>query len=497
MGLEPDNPMTPTPAAPDAKSQSTADRDRRNERAARRRSSKLLNNKNRPQRNAGMRFKLTLFWRTFLLLGVLMLFSILAWLQAFRALEVEPQAQRNTQQVASLVNLARASLTHTDPIARLALINTLADQENLLIKVRERTDRSTPLHPGTFSAKLQADLMSRLGTGTELAATVNEQPGIWISMPIGADHYWLDIASTQGASPHQRTWMVWFSLALVLTLLGAGIMARLINRPLQELSFAASRVRDGDFDASHLDESVKTSEVREVNIGFNRMTAKLAKVEQDRALMLAGISHDLRTPLARLRLETEMSVSDLSARQHMASDIEQLDAIIDKFLDYARPDQIRLVPVDFNGVAQACAYAVQSQTDIRLVLRLDDDIWVDGDEVELKRVLTNLIENARRYGKSPEQGIALVTLAAKVRGDTVQVTLHDQGTGVGADVLPRLTQPFFRGNAARTAATGAGLGLSIVERIVQRLGGSLTLSNRPEGGLSAYMQFKKSSQRNN
>jgi two-component system osmolarity sensor histidine kinase EnvZ len=101
-------------------------------------------------------------------------------------------------------------------------------------------------------------------------------------------------------------------------------------------------VREGDFDASQLDEQAVTSEIREVNIGFNRMAQKLAKLEQDRAVMLAGISHDLRTPLARLRLETEMSVNDDVAREHMVADIVQLDATIDKFLDYARPDHVAL-----------------------------------------------------------------------------------------------------------------------------------------------------------
>ena len=118
-------------------------------------------------------------------------------------------------------------------------------------------------------------------------------------------------------------------------------IARLINRPLQQLSFAASRIRDGDLD-SRLDENTLTSEIREVNRGFNRMARELARVEEDRAVMLAGISHDLRTPLARLRLETEMSVADEEAKRNMALDIDQLDAIIDKFMDYARPGETQL-----------------------------------------------------------------------------------------------------------------------------------------------------------
>jgi two-component system osmolarity sensor histidine kinase EnvZ len=159
-----------------------------------------------------------------------------------------------------------------------------------------------------------------------------------------------------------RTWLIWLITAAGLSLAGAALIARLINRPLKQLSFAASRVRDGDFDASRLDEKAVTSEIREVNIGFNRMAQQLAKIEQDRAVMLAGISHDLRTPLARLRLETEMSVADVDAREHMAADIDQLDAIIDKFLDYARPDHAELKPVSLRDVVEACVYAVRTTT---------------------------------------------------------------------------------------------------------------------------------------
>ncbi len=119
------------------------------------------------------------------------------------------------------------------------------------------------------------------------------------------------------------------------------VIARLINRPLRDLSFAASRIREGDLD-SRLDENTLTSEIREVNRGFNRMARELAKVEEDRAVMLAGIRHDLRTPLARLRLETEMSVSNDEAKRNMALDIDQLDAIIDKFMDYARPGETEM-----------------------------------------------------------------------------------------------------------------------------------------------------------
>lgn len=288
------------------------------------------------------------------------------------------------------------------------------------------------------------------------------------------------------------TWLIWLLTAAVLSLAGAALMARLINRPLKQLSFAASRMRDGDFDASLLDETAATSEIREVNIGFNRMAEQLSKVEQDRVIMLAGISHDLRTPLARLRLETEMSVADEDARAHMAADISQLDAIIDKFLDYARPDPAQLATVSLNAVVEAAIYAVADYDDLRITVSMPDNLEVLADEVELLRVISNLIENARRYGKTPETGIAKVDIAARVRDQWVLFKIRDHGMGVSNETLPKLTRPFFRGDAARTAATGAGLGLAIVEKTIQRMGGIFGLANTASGGLAAHIKLRRS-----
>ena len=271
----------------------------------------------------------------------------------------------------------------------------------------------------------------------------------------------------------------------------AAAIARLINRPLKQLSYAANRVREGDFDASQLDEEAVTSEIREVNIGFNRMAQKLAKLEQDRAVMLAGISHDLRTPLARLRLETEMSVADEVAREHMVADIVQLDATIDKFLDYARPDHVTLTPVNLHGVISSCVYAVQDHRELQITMSVPEDLNVLADEVELARIISNLLENARRYGKTPDAGVTQVDIAAKGREEWVLIKVRDHGTGVPPEQLANLTKPFFRGDSARTAAAGAGLGLSIVDKTVQRMGGIFALANSASGGLVAHVQLQR------
>jgi two-component system, OmpR family, osmolarity sensor histidine kinase EnvZ len=437
------------------------------------------------------RVGLSLFWRTFFLLSLLLIGSIVAWLQTFRALEFEPRAIQTAQQIASLVNLSRAALEYSDAIARVSLVKTLAEREGMRIMPRKTTDQHTAFDSASMDEDVARELMSRLGRGTVLAASVNGEPGLWVGFTIGEDAYWLLMDRARFSRVGGRTWLIWLITAAGLSLAGAALIARLINRPLKQLSFAAIRVRDGDFDASRLDEKAVTSEIREVNIGFNRMAQQLAKIEQDRAVMLAGISHDLRTPLARLRLETEMSVADRDARDHMAADIDQLDAIIDKFLDYARPDHTQLRRVSLNDVIQACVYAVQDQGDMRINVELPRSVNVLADEVELARVISNLLENARRYGKSPETGIAVVDIAAKTRNDWVLLKVRDHGPGVAPEALPNLMKPFFRGDAARTAATGAGLGLAIVDKTVQRMGGVFALANTSSGGLAAHIKLQR------
>jgi two-component system osmolarity sensor histidine kinase EnvZ len=221
------------------------------------------------------------------------------------------------------------------------------------------------------------------------------------------------------------------------------------------------------------------------------MARELARVEEDRAVMLAGISHDLRTPLARLRLETEMSVSDEEAKRFMAADIDQLDAIIDKFMDYARPGETQLEPVLVGQLIDKEAAAFRDPAQIRITSRVAIDLKVMADETELGRVFLNLFENARRYGRGTYTGVAEVQVSYVRTGPWVIITVRDNGPGVAPEKLAQLTVPFFRGDAARTAATGAGLGLAIVDKAMQRMGGSVELTNAPDGGLMVHVRLRR------
>lgn len=490
-------------------------------------------------------FQISLFWRTFVLLVMLILASSVVWFFSFRTLESESRAILSARQISSAVNLTRSSLVHADAIYRTALIKNISEQEGLHIRPREVEDKVIPYELDQYRKLLQTELQRRLGSETVISDSVNNTPGLWVSFAIQGDKYWLQTEIERIEQVNSQAWLYWVAITIGISLFGAAIIAGLLNRPLKHLSIAVNHVRLGNFGKVTLHENMLTTEIQDLNRGFNQMTAQLSKVETDRTVMLAGISHDLRTPLARLRLETELSVSDSDARSEMSQDIEQINSILGKFLDYARPHVVELQDIFLANVVSATANAVNNSAkvsmDIVVSYHVPEDMQVMADSVELSRVLNNLLENARRYGKStiypanmqnhalalPDINsdnasdeawsptrmfdepveIAQVHMDAHIDGDWVVLSIKDNGNGVAPDVLNQLNVPFFRANEARTNTTGTGLGLAIVEKAVQGMHGKVKLSNwgvqakdddsrldkvnKPEGGFMVEIRLKR------
>ena len=162
------------------------------------------------------------------MLALLLVGSTVAWLQTFRALEYEPRAILAAQQVASLVNLSRAALIHSDAIARVSLIKTLADQEALRILPREPGDRWDPFTQNDLDQRISDELARRLGPGTVVASRVNGTEGLWVGFLIERDSYWLQVDRSRVSPLGSKTWMIWLVVAAALSLTGAAIIARLI-----------------------------------------------------------------------------------------------------------------------------------------------------------------------------------------------------------------------------------------------------------------------------
>ena len=219
------------------------------------------------------------------------------------------------------------------------------------------------------------------------------------------------------------------------------------------------------------------------------MVDDLRQVESDRAVILAGISHDLRTPLARMQLEVEMANLSDEAREGIQSDIGQMDDIIGQFLDYAKPTETSsFTDVDLSALLNDLAREAMRVSDVRLTAAIADGAHVMGNPTDLRRVLNNLIENARRYGKTPGAEFTDIDIACQLKGSgaarRVIIDVQDHGTGVPSEKIEQMLKPFTRLDTARGQANGAGLGLAIVDRVLLRHGAELQVRNRTGGGLA-------------
>ena len=437
--------------------------------------------------------KLNLFWRTFILLVVLLGGGTLAWLQTYRILELAPQNRAVAAQVAELLRVNATLLDLLPEENEKQVFKVLGNSQNVRFKTALSEDVIRPFKPqDAFGVALASAIALALDRPMILAESVNGIHGIWVRIHVQQNDIWLTLRDLRQSEPSDQTWLFWIGIAGIFSLAGAAAIAQLLNRPLTQIVDATASVQSGQFHQAQLDENVLIHEVSIVNRRFNEMTAKLAKVEADRTLMLAGISHDLRTPLARIRLELELSVTDPLARELIAQDIEQLNHIIDKFLDYARPLQKTLIAVPIAPlIEQACqAFAHDPQLQLNLKMPPVPGPMAIVDAVELKRILSNLIENAARYGRFPEDTMSVVDVTLTLEDDWIVLTVRDHGPGVEASTLSRLTEPFYRGDTARSQANGSGLGLAIVDKTLKRMKGNIEFSNHPEGGLVATLKIR-------
>ena len=433
------------------------------------------------------RLKSGLFWRTFLLLGTLTTVSMITWIGMISVIQREPQAQQISAQIISVVTITHAALTHSAPELRRELLFDLVSNEGIRIFSLEEDDRIEPPPDNYLMPEIEALVKAKLGKDTRFSARVNGVAGFWVSFKIDDDEYWLmlDRERLRGLTGFQ--WLGWASLVSLLSLLGAAIISSLINLPLSRLTAAARDIAKGKQPAPLPEKG--PIEIIEANRSFNQMVDDLKQVESDRAVILAGISHDLRTPLARMQLEVEMANLSDEAREGIQSDIGQMDAIIGQFLDYAKPTEASsFTEVDLSGLLADMVREAMRLPDVKIHAEIAEGAHAMGNPTDLRRVLNNLIENARRYGKTPGSDVTEIDIACHVRtshgAKKVIIEVQDHGTGVPAEKIEQLMKPFTRLDTARGQANGAGLGLAIVDRVLLRHGAELQVRNREGGGLA-------------
>ncbi len=421
----------------------------------------------------------TLLWRSFLLISLLMVISAAAWFQILRSYEREPRVRQLAQMVVSVVNLTHAALLSAEPDKRRELLSELSEREGIRVYPADPGDKLAPSPDVPFAHMLHAEVRRRLGEDTRFASGLGEQRGFFISFHIDDDEYWVMLPRERVERPFPWQWLGWTVLALLLSLVGAWLIVSRINRPLKALAAAASDIGKGKTPAP-LPES-GPAEIETLARSFNQMSQNLARLDADRALILAGVSHDLRTPLSRLRLSTEMSTSEDKAE--MIEDIAQMDSIIGQFLDFARDESAEpLEPTDLAALAREVVEH-QERLGHALQSKLEPVPQRPLRRLGMKRLISNLVDNALAYGEKE------ICVATRSEGGKLILEVLDRGPGIPQDEAERLKQPFTRLEQARSGSGGSGLGLAIVDRIARHHGGSLELLAREGGGLIARVSL--------
>lgn len=364
----------------------------------------------------------------------------------------------------------------------------LAQREGLNILPKEPSDRVEPLEGDRLNDLILENVRSSLGKDTMLARRINGMPGLWVSFKIDEDEYWLRCERSSNPPRLGTNWIFWFGgMLFVCTLFTVLLTNRLID-PLSRLSSYARQLGRGILpEPLPLD---GPREIREVNESFNVMVSDLKRLQSDRELLLAGVSHDLRTPITRLRLEVELAPISEETRNAMCSDLDQMESIVKQFMAYVRQGETELSVVDISSTLREviAANRLSTQPDVTLKVSIDDNLEVRANPTDLARAIQNMIVNAGKYGRSTDGRLNLTIVLRHLKKKSLaELIVSDDGKGLPANDLERVLRPFERGDTARGNASGTGLGLSIVTRVAKAGGGSVRLVQNIPNGLSVQM----------
>ena len=326
-------------------------------------------------------------------------------------------------------------------------------------------------------SRFREELEERLNETVTVRLEDSRQPVLWVSAP-SFEGRWLRVPMEFFRDYDRYLLLGWGVTVPLLAIIGGLLIARGLNLPLRRLARVALKVGRGEA-VPVLDTTIGPEEIQTVNTAFNRMASDLQQAQRDRALLLAGVSHDLRTPLTRLRLSAEF-MQDEELAKGIIEDIEDMDAILDQFISFIR-DGADEQP-DFENLNALIHEVAGKYPAEQIRFALADLPRLMLKRLTVKRMLANLIGNALKYGASP------VDIRTAVSDNVVVLSVRDHGKGVREEDIPLLLQPFSRGEKARTLS-GSGLGLAIVKRIVDMHHGEIRLANHEHGGLLVEIRF--------
>jgi two-component system, OmpR family, osmolarity sensor histidine kinase EnvZ len=429
----------------------------------------------------------SLFWRSALLIGSLLVVSQIVLTVVFYVFVQRPRIDFAQDLTLVYLDNVRAALTALPPVAREKFLNDVDPDSDL------RVTRETPKSDANTIARqplvriFVRELQERLPPGER--AIVQETPtsALWVSLLVGGEPYWIVVRLGKLRVDNNAALALPLSISLFLAALGGVLTHRSLNRPIAELQNAANAIGRGERAPQLATDG--PNEVAALSHAFNRMAHDLDSMDADRRLMLAGVSHDLRTPVTRLRLSLEVNGDQLDAqiRDRMLANLRELDSSLSQFLDFARSERDEaVVETDLFDIANECVATYEAQG------RLVALFGTHGTRAPVRpqalmRALTNLVDNSLKYST----GEVEIEVSRAAQTNEPMLAVRDRGAALQSTDFERLRKPFARMNEARGGPAGTGLGLAIVERIANLHNATLTFAAREGGGLEVRMQFRK------
>lgn len=396
-----------------------------------------------------------------------------------------PMARRAASDLAGLMTLSAQTWSELPPRTRPAFEVELARSHALALRDEPPLDAMAPGWREPYLNLLVAALRTRVGEPvTASREEIRGQEWIWVSLPAGDGRLSVGFPHSRIGPRPLPALVASLAAGTLLALLAAWWLARRALRPLSRLQAAATSLGLGRT-PDRLPET-GPREIAALSRRFNQMAHQVDELLAARTVLLAGVSHDLRTPLARLRLAAEMLLRrpspELAAQ--VEHDIETMDRLIGDVLtlargfghETARPVVLAKLLDELAGARPDAAGRVRVES---------SEITLTVPVGALRRILANLLENALRYG-----GEAPVTLRAERVDGACRIGVLDRGPGIPATERERVFLPFQRLEASRNTDTGgAGLGLAIVRQLAAAQGWVVTLGDRADGGLEAWVEI--------
>jgi two-component system osmolarity sensor histidine kinase EnvZ len=393
-----------------------------------------------------------------------------------------PMAKRSTDDLAALMVLSAQTWVELPPQTRPDFELELARQHNLWL-ITSRTSLPDYEHHTPYLMLLEQALEARTGKVTRTKITEFGKTWFWVEFSSGEYQISIGFPQDRLGVESPLALLLIAAATIILTLLTAIILARRITRPLKNLAEAARHVGMGNTPETLAEEGVH--ELAELAHTFNNMAHQVQTLLANRTIMMAGISHDLRTPLARMRLAVEMLPQEADPKiiARLKNDVEEMNRLIGEFLSFSRGLE-KEVPqnIDLNVLLQELANNMRAEGAI-VQWKPEGSCKRQFGQMALRRIIQNLLGNAVRYGAGKE-----VELACECGDNESVIRVLDRGPGIPAEELENVFHPFFRLESSRSTVTGgSGLGLAIAKQLAEVNGWSIALLPREGGGTEARL----------